>query len=55
MSRIDNSPVVRRHQKPLPDFIRARLVNSVSFYFTNLHDATKGGGALEGLQVLRES
>jgi hypothetical protein len=39
MTRRRNKP--GEHRKPLPDIIRARLVNTNSFYFSNIHDDTK--------------
>jgi len=40
MVRRHTSPVGRRNLGPLPKLIRARLVNTISFYFSNLHDNT---------------
>lgn len=41
MVRSSKAPVVRRNHGPLPELIQARLVNTISFYFSNLHEDTK--------------
>jgi len=41
MTRKGKKPVEHRQYGPLPKMIRARLVNSISFYFSNLPDYTK--------------
>lgn len=34
--------MVRRQHGPLPELIRARLLNTISFFFSNIHDDVKG-------------
>jgi len=41
MTRRKKKPVASRHRGPLPAIILARLVNSISFYFSNFHEETK--------------
>lgn len=43
MTKHRSNPVVRHKHGPLPEFIRSRLSNTISFYFSNIHDDTKKG------------
>jgi len=41
MTRNKKKAPVGRRLEPLPEFIRARLQNSISFYFSNIHEDAK--------------